>query len=504
MLIGLLSLLLAHEALAETLRAERLASGLSRPVAIAAPPGDAQRLFIAEQHTGNIRILELETLTLRAEPFLSIPGLAQGNEQGLLGLAFDPEYASNGFVYVNLTRLGGETEVRRYQVSADPDMAAEDYTLVLRIAQPQLNHNGGWIGFGPLDGYLYIASGDGGSSNDEDFGHTTDTGNAQDITDNLLGKILRIDVDGDDFPVDPERNYSIPTTNPFWGQPGDDEIWAYGLRNPFRCGFDSLTGALYCGDVGQNQREEIDYQPPTSAGGINYGWRLREGMISTPSVGGPAPAGALNPIFDYPHSGEAISGNVVTGGAVYRGPVESLQGTYFFSDFSTARIWSFRFDGSDPADFNGGNVIEFVDWNAQPGFLPQQGTVASVATFGSDADGNLYFTNLFGGELFSIAMDSDDDGWTDPRDSCPAFANLDQRDTDGNGIGDACECGDQDGSGSVDLDDLLAIHAALYDPSRVTELCDTNEDGRCDVVDVIGANAKIFGAPAYCSRYPSP
>jgi glucose/arabinose dehydrogenase len=496
---------LAESAHAQLVRAERIAQGFDRPVALVAPPGESRRLFVAEQHSGAIRILDPLTGSVRSPAFLTIGGLAQGSEQGLLGLAFHPQYAQNGFFYVNLTRSpDGATVVRRYRRSTtDPQRADPQGADLLVIAQPQSNHNGGWLGFGPTDGYLYVGTGDGGARDDSGPGHTEPGGNAQDLTLNLLGKLLRIDVDGDGFPSDPTRNYAIPPSNPFVGVAGDDEIWAYGLRNPFRCSFDSATSALYCGDVGQDAREEIDYQPPGSSGGENYGWRLREGTIATPGVGGAAPPGAIGPIFDYPRFGP-ISGSVVTGGVVYRGADPSLAGHYFFADFATSRIWSFRFDGSTPPEFAGDNYTQFTDWSARAGFLPSQGTIASVSTFGTDAHGNVYFANLFGGEVFGLGMDTDEDGRIDPRDLCPAFASPDQTDTDGNGIGNVCECGDQSGDGRVDVIDLVAIQLAIFDPSLATPLCDANGDDRCNVVDLVAVNRRIFGARASCSRNPLP
>jgi len=258
---------------AVALTATRVANNLQRPVFVTAPTNDSQRLFVVEQHTGRIRVLDLTNLDIRSTPFLTVPDVSTGYEQGLLGLAFHPDYGSNGYLYVDYTDAGGTTRVVRYQVSADPNVADPNTALpILAIDQPQSNHNGGWIGFGP-DGYLYIASGDGGAGNDQGPGHTEPDGNGQDITDNWLGKLLRIDVDGDAFPGDPMRNYAIPPTNPFVGIDGDDEIWAYGLRNPWRCSFDRLTGDLYIGDVGQNAREEINVYPASEPGGANFGCR---------------------------------------------------------------------------------------------------------------------------------------------------------------------------------------------------------------------------------------
>ncbi len=358
-------------------------------------------MFIVEQHTGNIRILDLGTLTLNGTAFLTVSGISTGGEQGLLGLAFHPDYATNGYFYVDFTNTSGTTVVRRYQVSANPDIADSGSALqILTISQPQSNHNGGWLGFGP-DGYLYIASGDGGGGNDTGSGHTTGTGNAQDITSNHLGKMLRIDIDGDDFPGDANRNYAAPPTNPFVGVTGDDEIWAYGLRNPWRPSFDRLTGDLYIADVGQGAREEVDVQLAASSGGENYGWRLREGMIQTPAagIGGPKPPDAIDPIYDYPHGGGPTEGFSVTGGYVYRGPIASLQGVYFFADYVTERIWSVVFDGSAPSTHNGTNYTSFTDWTVA--LDPAVGTINSISSFGEDNAGNLYIVDL-GGEVFRV------------------------------------------------------------------------------------------------------
>jgi glucose/arabinose dehydrogenase len=392
----------------------RVADGLARPVFLTAPPADFDRVFVVEQHTGRILILRLPTFELEPTPFLTVSGISTGAEQGLLGLAFHPDYATNGFFYVYLTDPG--TRIVRYQVSADPDVADPgSATPVLGFDQPQSNHNGGWIGFGS-DGFLYIASGDGGASNDSGTGHTAGTGNAQDLTDNLLGKILRIDVDADAFPADPQRNYGIPAGNPFVGVTGDDEIWVYGLRNPWRASFDRSTDDLYIGDVGQNNCEELDLQPGASAGGENYGWRLREGVIATPTggVGGPHPPGAIDPIFDYPHGttelcsnpGAGFAGIAITGGYVYRGAVPELDGRYFFADYGAARLWSLRYDGSPPSSFDGSNYVELTDHTGDPAFTPDVGTFDLISSFGEDSAGNLYVVDLgptaVSGEVFFI------------------------------------------------------------------------------------------------------
>jgi glucose/arabinose dehydrogenase len=375
---------------ASRISTKRIVSGLSRPLYVTAPPGDTDRLFIVEQHTGRIRILNLNTGLINSTPFLDIDGLATANEQGLLGMVFDPNYGTNGFFYVNFTETNRTTNIRRYQVSAgDPDIADPGSgTVIITYSQPFSNHNGGWLGFGP-DGFLYISTGDGGSGNDP--------GNrAQDITDQKLGKILRIDVDGDDFPGDETRNYAIPNSNPFVGKTGDDDIWAYGLRNPWRASFDRLTGDFYIADVGQGQREEINFQFASSTGGENYGWRVMEGTrCNFPNDTLPCNDPSFTPpIHEYSHVPVPDGGFSITGGYVYRGPIKELQGVYFFADYVSNQIWSFRFDGTNKTDFT----------NRTTQLSPDVGSIGSISSFGEDAAGNLYIVDL-GGEVFKIVCE---------------------------------------------------------------------------------------------------
>lgn len=369
--------------------ATQFAGGLNRPVYLTTPAGDNSRLFVLEQHTGRIRIVDKTTGQVSPTPFLEIPDVSDGNEQGLLGLAFAPDYAQSGRFFVNYTDAVGNTQVVGYRVSSsNPNQAdPRSATPILSITQPQANHNGGWIGFGPKDGYLYIATGDGGAGNDMGPGHTAETGNGQDITNNLLGKMLRIDVSRDAFPSDVNRNYAIPTNNPFVGKDGDDEIWAYGLRNPWRSSFDRQTGDFYMADVGQVAREEVNFQPANSNGGQNYGWRLREGTIATPTVGGPKPAGVVDPVFEYGRD----AGFSITGGYVYRGPIPELQGQYFAADFVTNKVWTMQVSGQTAID-----VEERTD-----NILTRYGKVSSIASFGEDNDGNLYVVNL-GGLIYRL------------------------------------------------------------------------------------------------------
>ncbi|HKA16409.1 MAG TPA: PQQ-dependent sugar dehydrogenase [Myxococcota bacterium] len=405
--IGLAIAMFAGEARA----IERIATGFALPVFLTEPPGDTSRVFIAEQHTGAIRILRLLDRVVVPTPFLTVSGVSTGIEQGLLGLAFDPGYATNGYFYVYYTNP--DIQVVRYHVSSDPGVAdAASATPVLTIPHPADNHNGGWIAFGP-DGDLYIGVGDGGGAYDDGPGHTPGIGNGQDLA-TLLGKILRIDVRGDDFPLDPQRNYSIPPTNPFRASGGNGEIWAYGLRNPWRSSFDRETRDLYIGDVGQYSCEEIDVQPAASRGGENYGWRLREGLIQEPDagIGGPKPIDAVDPIFVYPHAppvapcagpdhGAGFTGYAIVGGYVYRGPVTALRGRYFFADWLTAHLWSLVWDGTSGPLANGTNFTDLTDHSTDPQWAPDVGSLDQVGSFGEDAIGNLYVLDL-DGDVFRL------------------------------------------------------------------------------------------------------
>ena len=411
--IGMLAC--AESAVAALAGQVRVASGLSSPMFATHAPGDTSRLFIA-QRGGAIRILDLNSGSLLTTPFLTMTGVDPAGEGGFLGMAFHPGYSdplSPGFgkMYVKVTTSGSAltARVREFTVSSTDPNVADPSSLreILSYTNPASNHVGGWIGFGPNDDYLYIANGDGGGSNDTGSGHTSGSGNAQDVTNNWLGKILRVDVNGDDFTTDAARNYGIPATNPFKagvGSPdddaGDDEIWAYGLRNPFRASFDRITGDFYIGDVGQDNREEIDFQSAASTGGLNYGWRLREGDIATPTggVGGAAPVNHTPPVYSYTHPDTTVApisptgynGRLVTGGYVYRGPDPSLQGKYFFLDATTGNTWM-----ADTTPFT--NVVNI---NSQ--LTKDTGSASFAVSFGEDAKGNLYIVYNSSGEVYRI------------------------------------------------------------------------------------------------------
>jgi glucose/arabinose dehydrogenase len=445
----------------------QVASGLNTPIFVTHAPGDRDRLFIAERG-GAIKVLDLNTGVVQATPFLTM-SVAFGIEGGLLGLAFHPDYfdeQADGFgkFYVKMTTSGSAltVRIREFSVSeANPNLAdAGSLREVLSYTNPQGNHVGGWIGFSPNNKYLYIANGDGGGGfdgGDGSPGHTAGTGNAQDITNNVLGKMLRID------PLDPDgagsATYSIPADNPMVagvGDPaddvGDDVIWAYGLRNPFRSSFDRITGDLWIGDVGQNQREEIDFEAASSAGGLNFGWRYREGFAQTQNVGLPYDTDWTQPVYDYNRDADQFGGTVVTGGYVYRGPDPSLQGQYFFADSRNTgdptddNYWMFDPDNPFGTVQNIDTTLGIPTTNP-----PVGGTHRFPASFGEDAKGNLYVAYITSGQVYRIATnqllpgDFDADGEVDAADFDEwrrtfgaALANP-AADGNGNGIADAAD-----------------------------------------------------------------
>jgi glucose/arabinose dehydrogenase len=400
------------------IRAVRIATGLSKPLFVTSAPGDPNRIFIVEQNgagtttSGGIRILDLSTGSMNASRFLTIPNLATGSEQGLLGLAFAPDYATSGKFYVDLTVAGtGQTQIRQY-TRTDANTASTSFNTILTIDQPQANHNGGWMAFGPNDGYLYIGTGDGGNFNDQGTGHTADVGNAQDKT-TLLGKMLRLDVTS---PPDPGLNYAIPKGgpgkppgNPFAGagDPGRDEIWAYGLRNPWRDSFDRANGNLYIGDVGQDAFEEIDFQPASSVGGENYGWRAMEGDAVTGLTAVPPKPPRVDPIHTYVNPGNSSA--AVTGGYVYRGSEnDALKGTYFFADYAMGKMGTFVYDPATGTKSKMRDITSSLIYT-------NGGALTLISSFGEDANGNLYVTDLLDGEVYRL------------KPALPGDANVDDK-----------------------------------------------------------------------------
>lgn len=479
---------LATGANAQTITSTRVVSGLVRPVFVTHAPNDYSRIFIIEKQ-GRIRIAQITpsgAYTLLGTSFLDIDpivtgGTTENSEQGLLGLAFHPNYPADPRFFVNYTATSpsGATVIAAYTVSANPDVANTTGDIILTFSQPQTNHNGGWLGFGP-DGYLYISTGDGGNANDAGTGHTEPGGNAQDITSNLLGKILRIDVNGDDFPGDTNRDYRIPPTNPFAGVTGDDEIWAYGLRNPWRPSFDRGTGDLYIADVGQNQIEEINFQPASGPGvaGRNYGWRCYEGnnVFNFDSVCQAVPGGGFTfPIHTYTHA----LGCSITGGYAYRGcAIPNLAGTYFFADYCNATIWSFV--------FSGGVVTNFTNRTSQ--LAPGGGlSIATVTSFGEDAFGEIYICDSSGGEVFKIIPvggPSPDCNGNLRNDACDILSGA-SADVNANGVPDECEAcvADLNGDLRTDLNDATLMLASFG-------LCQ-GEPGYNPAADIADANGCI-------------
>jgi arylsulfatase A-like enzyme/glucose/arabinose dehydrogenase len=449
-----------------------VATGVGGAIFVTHAPGDTTRLFMVERG-GTIRILNLATGTQESTPFLTIPGIDQEGEGGLRGLAFHPDFATNGKFYVDVTIDNGgqvyqgktspfSVEVREYMVSADPNIANTSFVPVLSIIQPTFAHNAGWLGFSPVNNFLYIATGDGGGGNDDDV--NTPGGNAQILSNNLLGKMLRIDVNGDDFPGDAGRNYRIVDSNPFADVrdesrnvttvvPGDDEIFAYGLRNPFRASFDRVTGDLWIGDVGQNDREEIDLLPASRTEAANFGWKFREGDVATPVGGGAEPPHYVAPVYAYTHPDTSVppvspvgyDGRVVTGGYVYRGPDPSLQGKYFFLDSSSSGgIADDNYWIADTSPFGSVTNIDSL-------MNPDGGAAQFPVSFGEDAAGNLYVTYLVTGQVHRIATnellkgDFDADGDVDGADYAKwklqfdAAASNPPADGNGNATADAAD-----------------------------------------------------------------
>lgn len=355
-----------------SLRLQPVTAALTAPVFMTAAPNDLARLFVVEQR-GLIRILDSLNGAPRATPFLDVRGLiTTGGERGLLGMTFDPEYTTNRRFYIFYTNGSGALVVARYLANAsNADLADSASAAILKtIAHPESNHNGGMLAFGP-DRCLYVGTGDGGGSGDPN-------NNGQN-TSALLGKILRLD---------PTTGNACTnsTDNPFASGGGAPEIWSFGLRNPWRFSFDRLNGALYIGDVGESQREEVDAVVGPDAGrGLNFGWRLMEGFLCFNPSGGCNSGGLTLPVLDYAHDNGACS---ITGGYVYRGPVNpSLNGTYFYADYCAGFVRSFQLQSGEPG------------LQASWPLLSPPGN--QITSFGEDASGELYLMTQ-AGSLFRI------------------------------------------------------------------------------------------------------
>ncbi|MEC4003334.1 PQQ-dependent sugar dehydrogenase [Flavobacterium sp. SUN052] len=356
----------------QTIALQSFATGFSSPVDIA-NAGDT-RLFVVEQG-GLIKILNSDG-TINATPFLNLSALTVlDGERGLLGLAFHPNYATNGLFYVNYTNLSGNTVIARYGVSANANIANSTGTILMTISQPYSNHNGGCLKFGP-DGYLYIGMGDGGSAGDPNGYSQNLTVNTTEPTRVYLGKMLRIDVNT----IAGSLNYGFPPTNPYVSQPGKEEIWARGLRNPWKFSFNRLNGDLWIADVGQGTVEEIDKIVNPLPTALNFGWRCYEGNSSYNTSGCAASSTMVFPFAQYTHSGGSCS---ITGGYFYTGTTyPNFQNKYFFTDYCDDKIRTVNSAGviTTTSAFSGNNFV----------------------TFGQDSNGELYLAGVSSGIVYKI------------------------------------------------------------------------------------------------------
>jgi glucose/arabinose dehydrogenase len=448
-----------------TIALTEVATGLEAPAHVAHAGDGSGRLFIVEQR-GRIRIWR--NGTLEPTPFLDITNrVLYGGERGLLSVAFPPQFAEKQYFYVNYTRTnGGPSVVARFFVSSgDPDVAeAASEERLLTVPQPFSNHNGGQMAFSPVDGYLYIGLGDGGSGNDPL--------NASQNKTNLLGKILRIGVE----PAN-GASYAVPTNNPFSGNADfRPEIWALGVRNPWRFSFDRLTGDLYVADVGQGEWEEINVQPAESSGGENYGWRIMEGYHCT-GLDTCATNGLTMPTWEYDHT----LGCSVSGGEVYRGKVWSpMYGAYLYADYCSGRIWGLREIGGAWTN------VQLLD------------APFNVTTFGSDEYGELYLSDYNGGRVLRIDetyVDADNDELPDPWERHYGFSTnappVPGHDEDEDGATDEEEF--RAGTDPLDSQSALRFDAPQVDGSGLIALSWEGKPGRSYRVEYSENELASFG-----------
>ena len=499
------------------IKSKRVVGGLAYPTRVVFAPGDDTHMYIVEKN-GLIRIFDTSTNTLQATPFLDVVSIVLGgastsDEQGLLGLAFHPDWPNTQqfFIYYTSIAGGGDDTIRRYTALSPTAADPASGVVVKTWDDPFSNHNGGCMLFG-TDGYLYVSVGDGGSANDP--------GNrAQDITDQPLGKMLRIDINGDDFPGDANKNYAIVPTNPFVGEDGDDEILYYGLRNPWSWNFDRLTGDIWIGDVGQNAWEEIDFAPASSIGtALNFGWRCTEGTTCTGLTGCTCNGPTLTaPVHVYDHG--ATGGSSTTGGLVYRGcQIPEANGVYFFGDYGSSRFWSFKY-------VNGVKTLFTVQTTkfatSVDGFTCNQ-----PVAFAQDNQGEMYIVDhgsATTGQIFKMVRDpaaaalADCDANGTP-DNCEIAAGA--LDCDGNGIPDSCDvvadpAQDCNGNGAIDTCEIAAGAAQDCDANGVIDSCDIasgaaqdcNANGIPDACDIAGGasvDANGDGIPDECAPPTNP
>lgn len=424
-------------------------------------PDDFSRLFLVSQ-TGIIQVARLPGFTIDSTPFVTVPNVVPGGECGLLGLAFHPDYASNGYFYVFICRgspVNGPSVMRFTRDANNPDLAdPASATNVINLGGGNGIHNGGWISFGP-DHYLYISAGEGGIG-----------ANSRDITANLRGKITRIDVDGDDFPADDSKNYRIPPDNPFVGTEGDDEIFAYGFRNPWRCSIDFENDQLWIGDVGSS-REEINVLPLNSPN-RDFGWTCQEGAINNC----PAGSNIVLPLAHYRSPAAPplnIVGNAVIGGEVYRGcAMPNIRGRYFFGDLS-------------------GDVVSFLQSGDTVEDVVNHTTAFAIGQpygFGHDAYGEVYVTSP--GRItkiksaLAIGPDCNGNGMSD---ACDLISGV-LTDANGDDVPDECtNNADLDHDGNVGLADLAIVLSAFGNcagDAAYNNFADFNSDGCDDLQDL--------------------
>lgn len=433
-------------ALSQTLTTVSVATGLTKPMQVAFAAGDESRLYVIEQR-GIVKLIKNGVLQTTA--FLNIDSIVpEQTYSGLLGIAFHPQYVANGrfFVYHTTGTTAAITmwlaEYTRSATNADiADATSRRVMFKLATPSTQGYHLGGSPVFG-ADGLMYLALGDGGYTGDPQGGTRSQS------LSYLWGKVLRIDLDSDDFPADADANYHIPAGNPYvGGAAGDDAIFARGLRNPFRCSFDRATGKLWIGDVGGTVREEIDVLNPVTDAGINYGWNCVEGMLCTSNSNCSCPSSTLTaPIYDYTHS----VGLCITGGSVYHGcAIPSLVGQYLYGDYQNNKAWRMNFASGSP-------VVTDITTQLAP--------VSGIACIGEDARGELYVVNHISGTVRKIT------------------SNPAPPDGDGDGIPNSCETriADVDNNGTVNAADLASLLAAWNAPGAT----DLNADGRTDAVDM--------------------
>lgn len=476
-LAGVLSCMVAPSAVAAPPMVLRTHStGLQQPLAITHAPGDASTLYVL-QRLGKVAAIDAASGAVRSLAWLDLTSIVRAvGDGGMLGIAFDPAFAQSGHLYLYFTRQpDSQGTLMRFTVNPTtrvPDPASG--VVILTHARATGGHNGGWIGFSPLDGLLYLGLGDGGTGTDADPLNGAQT--LQGLP--FLGKVLRIDPSGDDFPLDPARNYRIPPSNPFVGTTNDPEIWAYGLRNPWRCSFDRATGDLWIADVGHDLYEELNVERAGHAGGSNYGWKCMEGPVCTPfGACGPCPVPGLTlPTFAYDHD----LGHSITGGVVYRGSaIPGLVGRYVFADWADGKMFTLRASAA--------SGFEEVTSMVEPGGAA---LVYTIAAIGEDASGELYLADWLRGRLLKL-VPRPLGACCLPDGSCQTLSEATCQGASGLYAGDGTTCeesctppaciGDFNQDGGVDGSDIFAFFEAWQQGDASA---DVSQDGGVDGTDV--------------------